>query len=393
MLCPMRLNKHLQQAYNKSTANNKPNVPARKSEEPARKPETVSFEKTTVSGATLLKLIQQDDSEKRPSLREIAGFLLLMGKDEAAKILALLPDDLIEKISLEISKIDVLRPEESREIISRFHIAATAELKKLRGGRDFARELLEKSVGKDRATYIMNRAVAPASFDHLDFLNELEAAQLRQLLREEPPRLIGVILSHLEAQLGAELLKQLPNEIKPQIIHSMRERMKLSQDTLQSIAKSLKEKIRNTGTHESEDLDGPQVMAEILRNMDASSERSILEELATEAPAIQAQIKERLFTIEQVLHIRDSDFQHILADMGDEEIALLMKGKDEEIRQRFLHNVSSQRGITISETYHFMGPIRRGKVDEATRNFIHKLRILEEKGKIVIYRDDDEMVE
>jgi flagellar motor switch protein FliG len=351
------------------------------------------FLKTGVNPAEFIKIISKADPDQKPSLREIAGFLMLMGQDQAAKILALLPDDLVEAISLEISKIKVLRPEESKKIIERFHIATLEEQKKLRGGREFAQDLLERSVGRRKAAEILERNAAPAGIDQLEFLNELEANQLKVLLKDEPPRLIGIILSHLEAKLAAALLRDLPDGLKPQVVKTMGEKVKLSAEVMHNIAKAIKGKIRRVGTQQSEYLDGPQILAEILRSMDASSERTLLEDLGLEAPEVEAQIKERLFTIERVLHIRDTDLQKILAEMRDEEIALLMKGKDEEIRVRFLKNVSSQRSIAISESYHYMGAVPRKDVDEATRDFIIRMRRLEEMGEIVITRDDDEMVE
>ena len=390
----MRLHKHLKDAYKNTAARDqKEGHPPRNQEAAAPKARTSSLAKTTVNSSDFLKFVSQTDPGQRPSLGEIAGFLLLIGKDEAAKILAHLPDDLIEKISLEISRIGVLRPEEGKKIIEHFHIAVTEEQKKLQGGRKFARELLEKSLGKEKAVNIISRILAPASIDQLDFLNELEPAQLRHLLSEEHPRLIGIILSHLEPQLGAKLLEILPNEIKPQIIHTMRERVRLSQETLESIVKSLKEKIRRIGTQQTEILDGAQILTEILRSMNADAERRLLEELGMRVPEIQTQIKERLFTIEQVQAIRDRDLQGILAEMTDENIALLMKGKDEEIRRRFLDNVSGERAILISETYHLMGPIPRREVLEATKKFIDRLRIMEERGEIIVYSDSDELVE
>ncbi len=359
----------------------------------AQSPTDAGFIKSAVKPADFIKIVTQAEPGQKPTLREIAGFLMLMGQDQASKILALLPDDLVEAISLEISRIKVLKPEESKKIIERFHVAAAEEQQRLRGGREFAQELLERSLGRHRAAEILERNAAPAGIDQLEFLNELEPNQLKVLLKEEPPRLVGIILSHLEPKLAAGLLKDLPDEVKPQIIKTMGERVKLSAEVMHSIAKALKGKIRRIGTQQSEYLDGAQVLAEILRSMDASSERNLLEDLGLRSPEVEAQIKERLFTIERVLHIRDTDLQKILAEMRDEEIALLMKGKDEAIRVRFLRNVSNQRSIAISEVYHYMGPLPRKEVDEATRDFIIRLRHLEEKGEIIISRDDEQMVE
>ncbi|AHC14451.1 flagellar motor switch protein FliG [Salinispira pacifica] len=359
----------------------------------ARPPGKSGLVKTGLSGDDFLKIISRSAPEEKPSIREIAGLLMLMGTEQASRILALLPDDMVEKISLEISRIRVLKPEESKAIIEKFQIAAGREQERLRGGKDVARDILERSIGRRKAVDILARTSSSPGFDQLDFLNELEPGQLKQLLKDEPPRLIGIILSHLEPGRAAGLLKDLPAEKKPRIIRSMGEKVKLSQDVLHNIAKAIKGKIRRIGTQQTNELDGAQVLAEILRSMDASSERNILEDLGIEAPDVESRIKERLFTIDRVLHIRDTDLQRILADMADEDIALLMKGKDENIRVRFLKNVSSQRSIAISENYHYLGPVPRKDVDESTRDFILKLRRMEERGDIVIPRNDEPMVE
>lgn len=401
---PMKLNKRLQDAYGGSTKQATPMTPAatttgaRAATPPANTKQSTEgsdsgFVKTGIEPAQMLKLIAGNLDGEKPSMREIAGFLMLMGAEKASKILALLPDDLVEAISLEISKIKVLKPEESKRIIARFHAASLQEQQQLRGGRQFAQDLLERSVGKKKALDIMARRAHTPQIDQLGFLNDLEAGQLKQLLRDEPPRLIGIILSHLESKRAAGLLKDLDDSTKAAVIRSMGSRVELSQEVLHSIAKALKGKIRRIGTQQSEFIDGPQILAEIIRNLGASQERSLMEELGFDAPDIEAQIKERLFTIDQVLHIRQEDLQKILADLRDEEIALLMKGKTEEIRARLLRNISSQRGISVSEIYHYMGPVPRKDVDESTRDFVIKLRHLVETGEIVISRDDDIMVE
>ncbi len=335
-------------------------------------------EKNTPPNSHILKIITPDDSAKGPELREIAGFLMLLGKDAASKIIAHLPEHLIEKIAFEISRITTLKPEERTAILTRFHLAAKEEQKKLHGGYETARALLEKSLNKEQAENILRRIAPAKNIPHLRFLNELEPAQLRQLLIKEPPRLIGIILAHLESTLAADLLKILPAALTPRIIHTMKNPARLSSETMNSIEESLKKKIRLVGTQQNETPDGTRILAEILRNMDTSKGRNILNELGMTDPDIREKIQDYLFTIEQVLHIRDNDLQRILAEMEDNDIALLMKGKSENIRRRFLNNVSRQRAISVSEAYHFMGAVSRKKVDEMTREFIDTLCELEE---------------
>lgn len=377
----MKMDKHLQNTYNKSS---------HKHQKTTRPPN--ASRKTNPAGTEFLKVISQIDPEARPSLREIAGFLLLIGKDEAANVLAHLPDDMIEKISLEISQINTLSSEESRNIIERFHIAARKETERLQGGQEFARELLEKSLGREKAVSILGRTNLPP-VNQLNFLNVLEPAQLQNLLAHEPPRVIGIILSRLEPKLAADFLKILPPDVKPQIIHTMREPVKIAAETIKNIEETLKKKIRQLGTQQSETPDGPQVMAEILRNMDTDEEQNILSDLSRTVPEVQEQIKEHLFTIEQVLNIQDLDLQRILEEMSDEDIALLMKGKDETIRRRFLDNLSRQRATAVSETYHFMGAVPKKEVNEITRKFIATLEELKDKGALVIFRENDKIIQ
>ncbi len=241
-----------------------------------------------ISTEKFLKVIRDSDSANRPNLREIAGYLILIGKDKAARILALLPDDLVETISLEISRITVLKPEENKKIVERFNMASALEQQRLRGGREFARDLLERSLGRQKAFQVLEKTTSAVGIDQLDFLNHLEPGQLRHLLKDEPPRLLGIILSHLSPGKAAALLGNLPGP--SQIIKAMGEKVKLSQEVMHSIAKALKGKIRRIGNQQSQYIDGPQIMAEILRDMDATSERNLLEDLGMIAPEVEASI-------------------------------------------------------------------------------------------------------
>jgi flagellar motor switch protein FliG len=155
------------------------------------------------------------------------------------------------------------------------------------------------------------------------------------------------------------------------------------------IEQALKERARDIGKTESADIDGSSNLAAIMRHLDPSLEQQLLGVLESEAPEVVETIRERLFTIDTLLLIEDRDLQKVLQTMENREVALILKGKTEEIRRKILTNVSDNRALQIGEDYQNLGPQPRREVDDATRAFITHLRQLEQDGKIVVRRDED----
>lgn len=327
-----------------------------------------------------------------PSKTEIAKFLLALGKEQAAQILKHLPEDAVEEVVQELSRIQVLDPKERQAVLAKFDYFFSSSGSQPKGGVDTARGFLVQAFGKEKGEALLRKSVPEQVQKHFDFLDAYESIQIHTLLKSESIALKTLVLAHLDPQKTAGLIKMFPKEEQVQLIKRLSKLEKLDRDVLLAVEDALKERIRKIGNPQEAEIDGKGVLAEILKNMDATSEANLIEYLEEADPILGQEIKERLFTIDTLLAIEDRNLQKVLQEVENSKLALIMKGKSEEIRRKILNNLSQSRTQIVVEEYQYMGPRLRSEIDEATKEFVRYLKSLEEKGVLLVRRDSDEYI-
>jgi flagellar motor switch protein FliG len=328
------------------------------------------------------------DPGNRPRKEDIAKYLVLIGKEEASNILRHLSQEEVESIAQEIARIQYISPDEAREVLERFHGLVKTGMRSA-GGLDAARSLLVNAFGEEKGGQLLRQALPEVHEPFFAFLLDLEPVQVAALLRSESVAVKCIVLAYVPPQSAAAILKALPKDEQKQLILRLSKMQKVEREVLVRIEQALKERARDIGKTESADIDGSSNLAAIMRHLDPSLEQQLLGVLESEAPEVVETIRERLFTIDTLLLIEDRDLQKVLQTMENREVALILKGKTEEIRRKILTNVSDNRALQIGEDYQNLGPQPRREVDDATRAFITHLRQLEQDGKIVVRRDED----
>lgn len=325
--------------------------------------------------------------------RKAAKFLLLIGKEEAGKILRHFTEQEVEAISREIAKIKRIEPAEAERLL-----AEVGFLKEARrfpsGGVETARRMLVDAFGEEKGRAILSRSVPPEQKKLFDFLGELEPNQAFALLREETPAVLSVIVPHLPAEKASRLFELFDADFRKDLVKRMAKKQKINLDVLVKVEEALREKMRRQAAPVSTvEVDGKSVLAEILKYVDLSKEEEILGRLGEEAPEVAEEIRDRLFSIDVLEGIEDRDLQKVLADIENREIALVLKGKTDRIRAKVLGCLSERRRSFVADEYRFIGPVPRKEVDAATKDFLGTLKRLEEEGKLVIRREADKMVD
>jgi flagellar motor switch protein FliG len=337
----------------------------------------------TASG--FLKLTGQ----KETSVRKAAKFLMLIGKDEAAKVMQHFTPEEAEAVAREIAGIRRIENAEAEKILAEFGLLRES-LKSPVGGVEAARSILVNAFGEEKGRTILFRSIPVDTEKFFGFLKDFQPQQLQLLFRNEPPEVLAVIIPYLEAEAASKLLPFFGKTYRRDLIQRMAKTEKISRDVLVRMEDALREKARKLSAPAAEEeVDGKGVLAEILKYVDVSEEEKILKNLEEENPIIAEEIKERLFTIDVLDYMEDADLQKILRDMKDQEIALLLKGKSDITRAKILMNVSDRRRGFVADEYRVLGAVPRKDADTATRDFLNLLKRLEASGEIVFRREGD----
>ena len=326
--------------------------------------------------------------ESKGGVTRAAKLLMLLDSQDAARIVKHLSESEVEKIARAIADIGRIGPDEAHRILDDFHLDRKRE-RPVTGGPALAKEILVSSLGEDKGMVIFRRAV-PIEIDNpFDFLEDLDFQQILMLLKREPSSVIASILPYLDPHKASEVLEALHPESQKDVVKRVAKMERISPETLMKVAEALREKIRRQGRLVTEEIDGPRVLAEILNSMSAESERSILGFLDDYNPELVEHIRDRLYTIDVIFTMADQDLQGLLREFSEEEIAVILKGKDVDVRARILENVSERMRQLIAEESDRLGPMKRSDVEKVTRDFVTYIRELAEEGRIVLVRKDE----
>ncbi|MBU0928599.1 MAG: flagellar motor switch protein FliG [Spirochaetes bacterium] len=324
-----------------------------------------------------------------PGIEKAAKFLLLLGRDEAANVIRHLKPAEIENVSREIARIDRIDTAEANEILTEFGWLAKTQGASLEGGPEIAESMLAAAFGAERAREVFLKAV-PESRKPFEFLNDFEARQLMVLFKDESPQMIAMILPHIGPKLASGVISELPPAVRADVIQRIARLDRSAPDVIDRVEAVLRDKAARIGRADSgERIDGAAVLAGILKHVDGGLEDDILSGIEEDNPVLSKDIRERLFTADDILRVADRDMQKGLRDLSERDIALVLKGKSQAFRDKVLSNVSQGKRTMVLEEYDIMGTVRRDDADKATKSFIDAYKRKWEAGDLILEGDDD----
>jgi len=324
-------------------------------------------------------------------LSKAAKFLLLLGADEAAKVISHLSQAEVEQVSREILGVKSIDAIEANEILAEFGWLVQTKGYSIEGGPETAEKMLTAAFGPERAKELLRKA-SPGALRPFRFLNDFEPRELFLILKDESPQVVAVILPYLEPKRASGLIELFSELLRIDIVKRIARLEKVSPDIIRRVEETLKDRIRKIGNVSSDDIDGTQALAGILRNVDPRLEESILAALDEESPQVSRDVRERLFTLEDVLRVPGRDLQKALREFQDRDLALLLKGRAEDFKDKILGSVSANRRTLIMDEYSILGAVRREDADEAAREFLGYLKRAWEDGELIL-DGEDELVE
>jgi flagellar motor switch protein FliG len=323
------------------------------------------------SSGSLVPVGDGEDSK----YRRVAKFLILIGADEAARILPHLEPDQIEAVSREIATVRGITPEEGESVMEEFKSLLSASYRyegASKGGVEAARGILYAAFGPEKGEALLNKSLPASRESPFNFLEDFKPEQIAFLLKDESPAAGALILSRLPPKLSAAVLANTTGEHRMEIVRRIAHQSEIIPEVLERIAETLKEKalaFSDAGT-DTVEVNGMKALAEILRHGSSSLGDKILKNLEEQEPDLGKDLKEELLTLDDVAALDDKVLQGKLRTMADRDIALLLKGRDQDFTGKLLSNVSAQRRTLIREEGELMGPVPRRDVDEAARIFL-----------------------
>ncbi|MDY6030343.1 MAG: flagellar motor switch protein FliG [Treponemataceae bacterium] len=325
--------------------------------------------------------------------QKAAIFLVSLGSELSSEIFKHLREDEIESLTFEIARLETVDSEVKDSILEEFQEMMAAQNFITNGGIDYARELLEKSLGSQKAIDIINRLTSSLQVRPFDFIRRTDPTHLLNFIQQEHPQTIALILAYLEPQKASQILASLPVNIQSDVARRIATMDRTSPDVLREVERVLEKKLSTLSSEDYTLAGGVESIVEILNLVDRSSEKSIIESLEEEDAELAEEIKKRMFVFEDIVLLDDRAIQRLLREVDTQDLTKALKSVDAEVQDKIYKNMSKRSAAMLKEDMEFMGPVRLKDVEDAQQKIVAAIRRLEDNGEIVIARNgEDEMV-
>ena len=327
-------------------------------------------------------------------VRKAAVLLIQLGRERAASVLSHLSEAEVEAVSAEIARLESISGAETESVLTEFRDMMTARAHIAQGGLAFAQQILEQSLGSDRATEIITRLNAAAVKMPFQFLHRADPSQLRSFIMDEHPQVIALVLAHMTPDKASLLLSGLAPEKQAEVAHRIAVMDRTTPDIVRAVEATLERRLSSMlQPNELSRVGGLDPLVDIINRSDRSTERQIVEGLEALDPTLADAVKSRMFMFEDIVTIEDRSIQLVLREVDTAELALALKGVAEGVRDKITRNLSERAATNLIEEVELLGAVRLSQVEEAQQNIIRTIRSLEEQGQIMIRRgNDDEFV-
>ena len=319
-------------------------------------------------------------------VEKAATLLITLGPEKSAKIFKHLKEEEIEQLTLEIANTSSVSPQTKEKVLSEFYEICLAQQYIAEGGIGYAKELLEKALGEEKAKDVIGKLTASLQVRPFEFIRKTDPSQLLNFIQDEHPQTIALILSYLPASQASMVVSSLPPEKQADVARRIAQMDRTSPDVIKQVEKVLERKLSSLVNQDYTLVGGVDAIVSILNSVDRGTEKHIMETLEVEEPELADEIRKKMFVFEDILSLDDRAIQRVLRDVDNSDLALALKGATEEVQNVILNNLSKRLAVMIKEDMEYMGPVRMKDVEEAQQKIVNIIRKLEDSAEIVIAR-------
>lgn len=326
---------------------------------------------------------------------KVAALLVALGPDAASSILKSIDDnEEIESITLAIANLGTLTPDTSEAVLEEFYYMLQANEYITSGGIGYARELLAKALGPEKAESILHRLADSLTTMPFEFIRQADPTQLLNFIQSEHPQTIALILAYMRPQQSALILSGLDSDLQIDVATRIAQMDRTNPAVLREVEKVLEKKFSAVMAQDFTNTGGIPALVEMLNNVDRGTEKTIIESLEEQNPDLAEEIKKLMFVFEDIVLLDDRSIQRVLRDIETKDLALALKGANDDVKNRIYKNLSERMGAMVKDELAYLGPVRVRDIEEIQQKIVSIIRGLEERGEIIISRGgSDEVVE
>ena len=333
-----------------------------------------------------------DISQISPA-QKAAMVLSSIGTANASAVYKHFSEEEIEKLTLEVAKMDYWPVNVVSEVLNDFYELCLTQKVISEGGVEYAREILEKAFGPDQASQLFDRITKQLKSKAFAFVRKADYKNLLAMVQNEHPQTIALVLSYARSDQASAILSELPKDVRIEVVERIAKMDSASPEVVKSVEQTLERKFASLITTESMEVGGINYIADVMNNVDRSTEKFIFDELSMRDPKLADEIRQKMFVFEDIVNLDSTSIQAFLNEVDSKDLAIAIKGTTSEVAEAIYANMSTRKRESTQTDVEYLHNVRMRDVEEAQQRIVSVIRRLEEEGVLTISKSgQDEII-
>lgn len=325
-------------------------------------------------------------SRKMSPTARAAAVVVALGANQASMVYKHLHEEEVEKLSMEVARLEKLTSEEMQNIVDDFYGLCVTQKVISEGGVLYARDVLEKAFGAQLAASYMERISMAMQTMAFEFVRKANYKNIIMMIQNEYPQTIAFVLSYAKAEQASKIISELPTSLQLDVIKRIATLESVSPEIVGIVESTLERRFSSVVSVDMTEIGGVNYVADIINHTDRTTEKRIFDELNKTDPALSENIRKLMFVFEDIINLDDITIQRVLREVETQDLAIAIKGSNEDVKNVLLNNISARAKENILSDIEYLRNVRLRDVEEAQQKIVNVIRHLEETGEIVISR-------
>ena len=316
--------------------------------------------------------------------QKAAAVIIALGAEKASLLYKFMEDEEVEQLTLEVARLGVLSTQQTEDVLNEFYQLCLTNKAVTEGGLEYARAVLEKAYGEQAAAELLGKVTKSLKNREFSFMDKADVKSLYSALRSERPQTIALVLSYVDADKAAGVVAQLEEKKQIQVVESIAKLDSVSPAAIKIVEAEMHNRFSNIMTDTNIKVGGIDYVADVMNNLDRTSEKNIFDGLADQDLADE--IRKRMFVFEDIITMDDRSVQRFVRDCDPRDLVLALKAANAEVANKLFANMSTRMAQSIKDDLEITTNVRMKDVEEAQQRIVGIIRGLEEKGEIIILK-------
>ena len=316
--------------------------------------------------------------------QKAAAVIIALGAEKASLVYKYMEDEEVEQLTLEVARLGVLSTQQTEDVLNEFYQLCLTNKAVTEGGLEYARAVLEKAYGEQAAAELLGKVTKSLKNREFAFMDKADVKSLFSALRGERPQTIALVLSYVDADKAAGVVAQLEEKKQIQVVESIAKLDSVSPAAIKIVEAEMHNRFSNIMTDTNIKVGGIDYVADVMNNLDRTSEKNIFDGLSD--PDLADEIRKRMFVFEDIITMDDRSVQRFVRDCDPRDLVLALKAANTEVANKLFANMSTRMAQSIKDDLEITSNVRMKDVEEAQQRIVGIIRGLEEKGEIIILK-------